>query len=237
MADSALDINFEVISFNSFNGNVTVKFTVDSAMADSGRPAIIRSLGIESTSFNDSDILNRINAESSSLASRWQETKQQYDAGFNADSFVGTTGSMVYKTRSSDSVPYYNNLTQEVVGAESEGTYNIHTSYTVVNLTGSEKRDIRGQITTRPLVLWLALDSANRLDSVNSVLGADSNSTYDANEIMWKVGTDFDVSFNSTLATEIRSVLGYASDSSGDSDFASYITNLSPLALLEVEES
>lgn len=221
-ADSAIDYKWSITSISVEQGQMTVKYDpADST--DSARPSIFRNIGLTASEFNDSDIRAKAESFKQTVVIRWDQILEDVaaNASFNADSYVGVENTDRYLPSTFDSVPPTNAFVNKIVESTTTDSYAIHHSYSVVAMTDSEKNDAYNTLSVDIPALWMCLESDGRLDSVVASLGADSASTFDANEVVFQKGSV--LRFNDDLSTEIKSILGYTTDS----DFAVFFSNIS----------
>lgn len=221
-ADSAIDYNWEVTAISLDNGLMTIKYTsTDSA---DGRPAIFKNIYLTDTSqFNDSDI--GVNAEEhvGSVVLRWDQILEANAAvpSFDADSVIGLSSSSRYIPDVYTHPGAYNPLTQKVVYTDSSDSDGHYYTGSLVNLSDSEKAEVYAGIQFRVGDVRHALESDGRLDSVVSLLGADSLQTTDTNELVFN-NYALSVAFDASITTEIQSLLGL-----NDSGMAAFLQEAS----------
>lgn len=207
-ADSAIDYNWEVTQISLDNGFMTVKYTVADS-TDSSRPAFFRNVHLNGTQFNDSDI--RVSAEKNALfaITRWDRIIEANAANpsFNAGSIVGVSNSARYIPDVYTNPGDYNPLTQKVVYTDSLDSSGHYYTGSLVNLSDSEKAEVYSTISYKVGDVRHALESDGRLDSVVSLLGADSLQTSDTDELIFN-NYALSVSFDAPITGEIKTLLG-----------------------------
>ena len=219
-ADSAIDYVWEIVGLDVTQRLMTVKYDpADSA--DSARSSVFLNLDVGPDEFNISDLTEIANSQTAELnvVQEWDRRIEAQDANpsFDPSTLVGNVYSSRYKVRVEDVKPNYNNLTQECVGSDSEGLDEIRTSFTLVDLSDSDKAVQRQQSICNRKALWTKLAVDGKLDDVtNSLQLNDSYDTYTALDVSF-VSTE-KMMFGDSLADTVQAVLGL-----NDSDWAAWI--------------
>ena len=219
-ADSAIDYIWEIVGLDVDQRLMTVKYDpADSA--DSARSSVFLNLPVGADEFNISDLTDIANSQTAELnvVQEWDKQLEAVAANptFDPSTLIGNVYSSRYKVRVEDEKPYYNRLTQECVASDSEGADEIRTSYSLSNLSDSDKAQEQGITLCNRRALWGKLAAEGKLDDVANSLGLnDSYDTYNSLDVSFV--TSEKMQFGDSLADTVQSVLAL-----NDSDWAAWI--------------
>ena len=189
MPDSAIPYQATITGFSTVNGFMSIRYTADSSAADSNRPDIVRNYKFRPASLSDSYIQSIIKSQANLVVAQWNTISSAdsdiQQSGFNDSGYVGSTYDFTYKPSRTDSAitpDDYNPKLYKVRQYESEGEEYITTSFELVALTGTEKREYREAQSHTRQSLWNLLRDNGHLGRVHRKLGSgdDVSASWDA---------------------------------------------------------
>jgi hypothetical protein len=207
IADSYVDYTASVQNISTFNGNMTVKYV--SADSTDGRQAVYRSMSLNSTEFNDSDIQLRIKSAATIVASVWrgQLQKDSDNPTFDDTDFVGDTYNFRYKPTRRIGPSYgpgdFNPARFEVVDTTVEDSDEITITQSLVALDSAGKEEATAGFVMDRERLINKLESLGKLDSA-----LDYFSTRELYHASWdaSAGAAFDFSTDGVASAGIKTV-------------------------------
>ena len=200
MTDSAQDYTYEVSSVDS-SGQATIRLTSYDSL---------QHLAFYQLRPGDSDgtIAEFVKERADYAIMKWSEEREAVPS-----ITIGTPVSARYKTlREAGEKPLVNFLTKIVESSESETSDEIITSYSVRDLTPSEKSSVYQNLSASRNAVWLNLLEAGLVDSASTVLGITDYAS-DSAEIEYRHADE--IFYASSSSQGIRTSLGL-----NDSDFA-----------------
>jgi len=201
MPDSAQDYTYEVLGVDS-----SYEVTIQVTSYDS-----LQSYLFYRAENGDSDgtITNFVANNIGRVLLDWGDQRQ------SAPTFtIGTPVINRYKTVTESEKPSFNSLTSALVETVTEDSNEITTSFSLRNLTDSEKAEVYGGLSLSRSDMWLNLLEAGLIDSASAILGIDDPAG-DSDEIDFRHGHS--IGFSSSSSQHLKSSLGL-----NDSDFAKF---------------